>query len=337
VGLRPPHNGRGRADSERGEQITRQTPTINYRTQKYYNSTVIRLYEYHGSAVEPRPLVLDWELQTQNGRQFRALPSDGPAVRQFNSTDEARAYVEEDGTSQVGGFGSTPSERVPAMEHYRFVGSSERSAYQSSAHNLGLLQEANTIGLPLGQTSEDNCGSGQTTLPLGGQNYCLADGAMELMSANNPAWTKIFERVPGATVEGTGPANATIEARVQMRNHQTNETFVYRQRTQTDENGNFEMVVPYSTTGYDEWGTEAGYTNVSVRAETQYQFTAASGSGVPQVGTTDVTEGQVIGENETAATVDLEPIIDPEQINTEGSENESSTNTSGSVAPPVDG
>jgi len=98
---------------------------------------------------------------------------------------------------------------------------------------------------------------------------------------------------------------------VEMRNPATNKTFVYRQRTRTDQNGNFEMTVPYSTTGYDDWGTDEGYTNVSVRAETQYQFTAvgtSNGNRTGFTGTTEVSEGQVIGEDDSAATVELEPI-----------------------------
>jgi dolichyl-diphosphooligosaccharide--protein glycosyltransferase len=118
------------------------------------------------------------------------------------------------------------------------------------------------------------------------------------------SYIKTFERVDGATIEGTGPANAEVQANVAMEIPTTGQEFVYRQFAQTDENGNFEMTVPYSTTGYDEWGTEAGYTDVSVRANSSYQF-IASGNGT-WTGQTEVTEGQVLGENETAATVELE-------------------------------
>ncbi len=50
---------------------------------------------------------------------------------------------------------------------------------------------------------------------------------------------------------------------------------------------------------------------MSVRAETQYQFTAIGtndGNRTGFTGTTEVTEGQVIGEDDSAATVELEPI-----------------------------
>ena len=246
---------------------------VTFQRQAYYETMVTRLYRFHGSAAAPQPIVIDWEnKQTRQGAQYRGAPTNeqepegqqqGQVIRQFESMGQARQYVEEDATSQLGGYGDAPSERVPAMEHYRLVGSSETEAFPNSPQY------------------------------------------------RNSAWTKIFERVPGATVEGTGPANTTVRAAVEMRNPATNKTFVYRQRTQTDQNGNFEMTVPYSTTGYDDWGTDEGYTNVSVRAETQYQFTAVGtndGNRTGFTGTTEVTEGQVIGEDDAAATVELEPI-----------------------------
>ncbi|MDS0221229.1 oligosaccharyl transferase, archaeosortase A system-associated [Haloarcula sp. S1AR25-5A] len=247
--------------------------SITFQRQAYYETMVTRLYRFHGSAAEPQPIVVDWEVkETSQGAQYRGAPTNeeepegqqqGRVYRQFQSMDQARQYVQSDTTSQIGGYGDNPSERVPAMEHYRLVGSSDTEAFPDS---------------PRYQHS---------------------------------AWTKIFERVPGATVEGSGPANATVRAAVQMRNPATNKTFVYRQQAQTDQNGNFEMTVPYSTTGYEEWGTDEGYTNVSVRAESQYQFSAVgtnNGTRTSFIGTTDVTEGQVIGEDDSAATVELEPI-----------------------------
>ncbi|MDS0276819.1 oligosaccharyl transferase, archaeosortase A system-associated [Halomicroarcula sp. S1AR25-4] len=300
---------------------------FKYRTQEYYNTTVVRLYEFHGSAVEPKPVVLDWRIAQQNGQQYRAPPSDGQTIKSFNTMEQARAYVENDSTAQVGGFGTVPSQRVPAMEQYRYVGSSERSAYESNSHNRGMLVESQSIGARFRPATNGTCSANATTLPLNGQTFCMPEASADLMSQNNPAWTKIFERVPGATIEGTGPANTTVTASVRMRNHQTNETFVYRQQAQTDANGDFEMTVPYSTTGYDKWGTEEGYTNVSVRADSQYQLTArGTQNGSPMVftGTTAVSEGQVIGENETASTVDLTPLFE-RQPNNQTTTNESST------------
>ena len=292
---------------------SRQNPQryFNYRTQDYYESMVVRLYEYHGSAKEvqssgqPFVYVVDWDqATTRSGQTIRATPEDGtPAVKRFRSLEAARNYTETDATSQIGGFGAQPGERVAALEHYRYVGSSGTSAYSSDAHNQFQLVESAFGRLPSQQSTTGSCAENQTTMPIGNQTYCMSDQATQVMDHTNPAWTKIFERVPGGTIEGTGPADSTVYASVQMRNNVTGETFVYRQRAQTGADGTFEMTVPYSTTGYDEWGTEEGYTDVSVRAQTPYllQLTGNESGAA----TTQVSEGQVIGEDTTASTVNL--------------------------------
>jgi dolichyl-diphosphooligosaccharide--protein glycosyltransferase len=257
--------------------LNRNGTNFNRKTQMYYNSTVVRLYEYHGSAVNPSPIVLDWEIGETRRGQARVIPSDGQAIRQFNSTREARQYVENDSTSQVGGIGTLPSQRVPAMEHYRYVGSSERDGFRH---------------------------------PIDRQ-----------ASMTNPTWTKIFERVPGGTIAGTAPENATVRASVEMENELTNQSFSYTQRARTGSDGEFEMRVPYSTTGYDNWGPDEGYTNVSVRATGPYEFRVSKGLfPIRTNATAQMTESQVIGENETATTVNLSSNGDPQiDINPSGS------------------
>jgi dolichyl-diphosphooligosaccharide--protein glycosyltransferase len=224
--------------------------------------------------MEPQPIVTDWrmtQVPTQDGGStfIRTVPQDGQVIKQFQSMDAARQYVQEDATfegeptSQVGGLDKYPSERVEAMEHYRLVKAAE------STQQFTVTQE----------------------------NY---------------PYVKTFEKVPGATVEGSGaPENTTVQASVEMRVPSTNSTFTYTQQTRTDENGEFTMTVPYSTTGYDEFGPENGYTNVSVRATGQYSF-----STQPQVGTNntivsyesqaDVSEAQVVGAEEGPVDVTLE-------------------------------
>ena len=149
------------------------------------------------------------------------------------------------------------------------------------------------------------------------------DARIGLPGDRSEAWVKTFERVDGATVEGNGPANAEVEASVQME-MSSGETFVYRQFVRTDENGDFEMTVPYSTTGYDEYGPENGHTNVSVRAATEYQFVAVT-NGTGFVGTADVTEGQVIGEDDTPVQVELEASQGQETQESQDTQDDGST------------
>jgi dolichyl-diphosphooligosaccharide--protein glycosyltransferase len=106
--------------------------SFNATNQRYYNTTVARLYHYHGSAMDARPIVLDWSPQTFGGQTLPMTPPDdtnsGRALRVYNSMSEARQYVANDSTSQIGGVGPYPSQDVPALEHYRLVGLSEMSA-----------------------------------------------------------------------------------------------------------------------------------------------------------------------------------------------------------------
>lgn len=308
------------------EQV--QSTGLQIRSQNYYDSQVAQLYLYHGSAVEPSPVVVDWDnrmLQTTDGDQIEAkVVPTGPnasLVQRFDSMEEARAYVEEDGSSQVGGFGGYPSERIPALQHYRLVHASNESAGASQNYVAMLQREMSTM--PDQQTQAG-------------------------MLPTSPNWVKLFERVPGATVEGTGPADSTVTAAVQMQVQSTGETFIYTQRAQTDENGEFTMVLPYSTTGYDEWGPENGYTDVNVRATGSYEFATpeeATDEGfVTYNATVDVSEGKVIGEDDESVTVELtESVYTPEGVQNNSSSDNSSSMTfvgeelTDQAHPPADG
>ncbi|QLH78898.1 oligosaccharyl transferase, archaeosortase A system-associated [Halosimplex rubrum] len=278
--------------TERGDWIYYQTgqqgsyQTFRLQHQKYYNSTAVRLYNFHGSAVEPTPIVVDWELQDAQSGQGQIRMSNGTI--NFDTMAEAREYVENDPTSKIGGVGQFPSERVPALEHYRMVHGSDNSSLESQRYQLGLRKTAQ--------------GAFQTSLRQPG-----VLGALQPSSSN---WVKSFERVPGGTIEGEGPANATVTAAVEMQVPSTNSTFVYRQQAETGDDGTFTMTVPYSTTGYGEWGTEEGYTEPSVTANSSYQLrtdmTTNESHTFRYGGTVDVTEGQVLGEDESPSTVTLE-------------------------------
>ncbi|WP_224269119.1 oligosaccharyl transferase, archaeosortase A system-associated [Haloprofundus salinisoli] len=259
------------------------------KNQRYYDSTMVRLYEYHGSAMDPQPFVVDWEptpaVNQQTGEEVSVPTPVGEGenatlLRTFDNMSAARDFVEEDGTAQVGGVGPYPEERVEALEHYRLVKVSESSATQSRSYFSQLLSTGQITGLNA-----------------------------QFLTQTPPQWVKTFERVPGATVEGSGaPANSEVRAIVQMRMETTGQTFTYVQYAETDANGNFEFTLPYSTTGYDETGDE--YTNVSVRATGPYYVSTQateneSGDSVVYDGTVNVSDAKVVGEDDSAATVEL--------------------------------
>ncbi|WP_185715608.1 oligosaccharyl transferase, archaeosortase A system-associated [Halocatena pleomorpha] len=225
-------------------------------TQRHFDSMRTRLYTFNGSAVDPKPVVLNWDeqpVQTESGSMtIRTLPSNSSNLyKQFDNMSAAREFVEQDNSSRLGGLNS-PSEPIPALKHYRMVHASSDVGPQS---------------------------------------------------VNGQPWVKTFERVPGATVNGTGPANTTVTANVTMRMSSTGETFTYKQHAKTDEQGQFTMTLPYSTTGYDNWGPKSGHTNVSVRATGPYTFSTNATNAST---TANVTETQVIENNSKPVQVTLQ-------------------------------
>jgi dolichyl-diphosphooligosaccharide--protein glycosyltransferase len=139
------------------------------------------------------------------------------------------------------------------------------------------------------------------------EHYRLVRDSAEPAGGSYPSLTrrsyvKTFERVPGATVEGSNaPANATVTASVQMRAPTSNTTFTYTQQARTNAEGEFTMTLPYSTTGYADYGPENGYTNVSVRSTTGHYVLRtpsqlnSSGYVVQYGGNLTVPEGAVNG------------------------------------------
>ena len=255
------------------------------RTQRFYNSTMTKLYYYHGSARDPSPVVIDWEprqVQTGSGEAV-TIPSNPQGetfVRTFDNMSAAREYVANDPTSQLGGVGSFPAERVEALEHYRLVHVSNTSARNSILRTT--YQDAQVAGV-----------NPQVTVP------------------SNPSWIKTFERVPGAMVQGSGaPPNTNVTAQTELRIPNTNSTFTYTQRAQTNDEGEFTMTLPYSTTGYDEYDPDNGYTDVSVRATGPYTLSTSpsfqNGSIVSYQSNLTVSEGDVNGDQDGTVSVELE-------------------------------
>jgi len=279
--------------------------------QPYYESMAVRLYEFHGSSQEPAPVVVRTqgaERDLGNGETYQQ-PGGGqgqPIVEYYNSTSEAQQEVQDNPNARLGGIGPYPSERVPALENYRLV-------HMDNVSALGSGAKARQVQRTLQATGLRSQLEAQNIPPFG------------FMFDNTPSWTKTFERVEGATIEGTGPENATISLSAQM-NPENGAEFEYTQQVQTGENGEFTTTVPYSTTGYEEWGVDEGYTNVSVRATGPYTLRTGitqneDGNLAVYSGEVNVTEGQVIGENSSAATVDLEEQVlqQPENQSEDGS------------------
>jgi dolichyl-diphosphooligosaccharide--protein glycosyltransferase len=303
------------------------------RKQRYYDSMVVRLYKYHGSRAEPtvdtlfgsRVIVFDYREIDAQGTSYKVVPTgeNQSAIKTFANMSAAKSFVEEDGSARIGGVGDIPRETVPALEHYRLVDTADATALSQRSYRAQLLRTARTLGIQ-----------------------------PRFLLKSTPKWVKTFEKVPGATVRGTGASpNETITATVQMKlpapSGGNATTFEYRQQTTADENGNFTLTLPYSTTDYDEYGPDNGYTNVSVRSVGAYTISGEVESNesaylLRNAAQLNVSEGDVNGDEDGVVTVELdeEVLQEPEGVTAnESSENESSGNESlrtGSVSsPPV--
>jgi dolichyl-diphosphooligosaccharide--protein glycosyltransferase len=220
--------------------------------------------------------------------------------------------------------GPNPPEAVEALDHYRLVHHSNTSALQGT-YARGFQREAASLS---GGVNEFR---NSTRSELRGiQGILLGRGNP------TPPWTKVFERVPGATIEGTGPANRTVIASVPMRLNTTNTTFRYTQRVQTGPDGEFNMTVPYSTTGYENWGTQEGYTDVGIKSTGPYRISTSvfrdlsGGESYLYNTTAQVSEGKVIGEDDSPVQVELSRtnLTQPQPDGNESSTNETSSDGS---------
>ncbi len=269
--------------------------------QPYYESMVSRLYHYHGSQQDPEPI----------GFQRGGLAEGENPITVFDTVEEAEEWADERIDRSVGGFGVSPSESVEALEHFRLVHQSDVSSLLVSEQE-GELQQQHGLFFGKDQVFNrdiQNSGILDAYLEQVAENpqnpteeeQLIAQQQALDSTINNPAWTKTFERVPGATIEGSGgSANEAVTLTVEME-PENGEPFTYQQRVETDENGEFTATVPYATDGYDEWGVEEGYTDTDVRATGNYEVLTQSGLGAEF----DVSEGQVIGEDDSVVEVDL--------------------------------
>ncbi|QGN06529.1 oligosaccharyl transferase, archaeosortase A system-associated [Halorhabdus sp. CBA1104] len=321
---------RSLVQTQQGQSLTNRYFTLQ--KQAYYETMAVRLYRYHGSAASPTDVpgldlggstvVVDW--QDYQGVALPELSQNGTGqtVQLFQNRSAAEEFVANDSTSQIGGIGKIPSESVGALQHYRLVQVSDP-----------------TVGLRYGQLGQFMASQPGLTVLSRSQQYQTGVGIRALGLAREPfnSYTKVFERVPGATVQGDGPSNATVTAAVEMEMPNANKTFTYRQHAETDANGEFTMTLPYSTEGYENWGPEDGYTNVSVRANSSYQFSTEtsfneSGSIYRYTATENVSEAQVNGVEDEPVAIELERQVLGEFNNSESSDagNESSE----SLTPP---
>lgn len=265
---------------------------------KYYQSLATKLYHYHGSAIEQSPVVMQTE-RTQQG--FLSTPGDirrSEALRTFESMSEAEEFVQEN-NGQIGGIMSNPTTEVDHVENYRLVHLSDNRVTED--------QLFNQLAGSLIQYNED----------LQYSDLII-----------HPSSVKTFEKVEGATLTGSNAApNSTVTAQLQLNLPDQENPLVYRAETEADSDGNYSITVPYSTTGYDEYTAQDGYTNPDITAQSGYTVINRPDEGTPRTSQVQVTEGQIYGEEENTIQVELSQPSISSLIGSQGSGNTITTNT----------
>lgn len=242
-------------------------------SQRYYESLMVQMYLSHGSRIEPGPFVVDYEVETlPSGRTIRVLSGDKP-IKVFDTVEQARSYAQSKQTVSFGGVGRSPKESVEAIEHYRLVKSSSTSAFNRSRYVRPAIRMNR-----------------------------LANSSIQAGQINpNPSTVKLFERVPGAQLNGTdAPPNSTLEVSVRLIDTTTGNPFVYEQHVDVGPNGTFSTTVPYATTGYERASAET-----TIQALGSYQVRTLDGQFN---GSVAVSERAVVTENTDPISVTVTPV-----------------------------
>lgn len=183
------------------------------------------------------------------------------------------------------------------LEHYRLVHEIPVYSY------VGFTLEGRQIAGPydLGQWTEDD-EAFNTQLASAREAGQIVEN-LGMSEAHVASALKTFERVEGATLTGDTEPGAVVVATVTMET-ETDRTFEYEQTAQADENGAFELTVPYPTD--ETLGPEDGYADSSVLMSTDtdgYEITVLDSEG-DVIGTAD---GVAVPEDDVqeGATIDV--------------------------------
>ncbi|OIB56006.1 oligosaccharyl transferase, archaeosortase A system-associated [Natrialba sp. SSL1] len=212
------------------------------------------------------------------------------------------------------------------MENYRLVHENEEHATQFMSYAI-INSDTDQVltaedGTPQVRLNQDL--SSQHTLLELQQIQQHPNLEYEEIGQRETASVKTYERVEGATLSGTVDdenvsAGDIVTATLEIETN-TGTTFNYTQQGEVDENGAFELTVPYATD--DELGVEDGYTNSAVEAlddEYELSFTMSDGEtftvyqGAQEVSESAVIDGETLDvELEEVETEDEEPADDDE-------------------------
>ena len=94
-----------------------------------------------------------------------------------------------------------------------------------------------------------------TSVPLEAlSHFRLVYESQTSVTSGGQKYVKIFEHVPGATISGEASPGTDVVISVPITTNR-GRSFVYQQSTVADSDGEFSLVVPYSTEGPVDWST----------------------------------------------------------------------------------
>ncbi|WP_306052646.1 oligosaccharyl transferase, archaeosortase A system-associated [Natronococcus wangiae] len=150
---------------------------------------------------------------------------------------------------------------------------------------------------------------------------------VEIFDERQGSAVKTYERVEGATITGTVDQpvgdDATVTAEIELDSGTERGTFNYTQEAELEDDGSFELTVPYATD--DELGVEDGYTNSSVEAVDSYTVTVDGDEtyqAETEVPETAVVEGETVEVEGFEATGVEEPAGENADENEDAAGNE---------------
>jgi dolichyl-phosphooligosaccharide-protein glycotransferase len=240
------------------------------------------------------------------GGKFSAMTAwSGPDYGHYVTPEDVEPNEQIDRDEVEERFGTVPYydttvsqlyfDDASGMEHYRLV-------HENDARTAGFASYA-LVDPETDQLAHDENGQPQVVINqmVSGQEMAQLEESpnVELFDQRTGSGVKTYERVEGATITGTVDEDvgddATVTAAIELDSGVDRGTFTYEQEAEIDEDGSFELTVPYATD--DELGVEDGYTDSDVEAVEDYTVTVDGDAALEtdlEVPETAVVEGDTV-------------------------------------------
>lgn len=212
-----------------------------YNTKYVVTDIPMAMTKFHAIAAWSGEHVSDYQFYTMQGNQpvqiFR-IPYFKSMVARLHFFDGSEASV-----GEAWAISFRPDERGMASLQPLKVSTNYSELLESVNQSVAQGYPAEIISqIPL-----------SSAVPLEAlKHYRLVYESQSLATVTDQKYVKIFEHVPGAEIKGSAPAGTEVSISVPVMTNQ-GRTFLYKQSAVSD--GEFSLIVPYSTEGPIEGGT----------------------------------------------------------------------------------